>query len=71
MITKEQLEEAIDHFGMSGLLMRLGSICNEKAEHIVSNWQDEDLAECWFNVGTMLDDLSDNVAVKVLGSPNS
>tara|TARA_R110002073_G_scaffold327139_1_gene507566 strand:+ start:479 stop:769 length:291 start_codon:yes stop_codon:yes gene_type:complete len=42
-----ELESMIDRLGMSEIMLLLVHICDEKAEHIRSNWQDEGLAKRW------------------------
>jgi len=44
---EEFLESVIDINGMSFLLEKIGVICQKKAEHIRTNWQDVVLAEKW------------------------
>jgi hypothetical protein len=41
------LEQLIDICGLSSVVMALSDICDEKAEHIRSNWQDKPLARQW------------------------
>ncbi len=41
------LETMIDRLGMAEIMFLLTHICDEKAEHIRENWQDEDLAKRW------------------------
>lgn len=41
------LEALIDSCGLSSVLMTLSDICDAKAEHIRTNWQDQPLARHW------------------------
>lgn len=44
---KYELEGLIDTYGLCEILAILAEISNEKAEHIRSNWQDEEAAKSW------------------------
>jgi len=46
-IDKRPLEDMIDTYGLEAVLDALGEICDEKAEHIRSNWQDSVTARPW------------------------
>ena len=46
-IDKEQIEGIIDRVGLLSFVDMVGDICEEKADHIRSNWQDENLAKVW------------------------
>jgi hypothetical protein len=46
-ITRAQIEFAIDTMGVSGLLSAIAEICNEKADHLRENWQDNAAAKDW------------------------
>ena len=41
------LESMIDEFGLHTIVDALATICFEKAEHLRSNWQDENMARNW------------------------
>jgi hypothetical protein len=43
----DRLETAIDAAGLGMVLEILAGICNEKADHLRSNWQDERTAREW------------------------
>lgn len=47
--TREQLEQLVDRFGLGMILDELAIICDEKAEHVQSNWQDGHLAKVWWH----------------------
>jgi hypothetical protein len=44
---KETLEQYIDMHGLDFVLQGLADICDEKAEHLRGNWQDERSARHW------------------------
>jgi len=41
------LESLIDQTSLSDVLEAIETIAAEKADHIQTNWQDEELAETW------------------------
>lgn len=43
----ESLEAMIDKHGLSMVLKAISEICDEKAEHVHSAWQDEKLGKAW------------------------
>ena len=43
----DALEAMIDQHGLDTVVLALSHICDEKAEHIRTNWQDENLADKW------------------------
>ena len=45
------LEELVDRWTLGGLLNGLATICAEKAEHVRSNWQDDEMADQWSRDG--------------------
>jgi hypothetical protein len=45
------LEQLIDSHSLIGVLEALAAVCHGKAQHVRSNWQDEDLARCWDKAG--------------------
>ena len=44
---RDTLEALVDSCGLSSVLMALSEVCGEKAEHILTNWQDKALARDW------------------------
>lgn len=42
-----ELEHLIDRLGLYRVTELIGEICGEKAEHLRSNWQDEEAAKHW------------------------
>ena len=51
----EALEHLIDNHGLDVVLTELVSICEEKAEHVRANWQDNPLAVTWEKRANKLD----------------
>jgi hypothetical protein len=49
--------EFVDNFGIGNTKDMLVDICYAKAEHIRTNWQDNDLAKQWERVAKQLDKL--------------
>ena len=47
MLTEHDVEEYIDRHGMVHLLTMIENICFEKAEHVMTTWQDRGLASAW------------------------
>lgn len=43
----EILENLIDKHGLLHVITGLELVCNEKAEHILHNWQDTKTAKVW------------------------
>lgn len=43
----ERLETLVDGSDLSSVVMALGLVCAEKAEHLRCNWQDEITARVW------------------------
>lgn len=57
----DALELLCDRSGLVNVLEVLSIVCEEKAEHIQSNWQDKVLAGAWERTAKELD----KVAVRV------
>jgi hypothetical protein len=43
----DALEAILDQTDIKQVVLMLARICNEKADHVRSNWQDENLAKTW------------------------
>lgn len=54
----EQLEAIIDSLTLSETVVLFVEICQEKAEHIKENWQDENLAKTWSKAASRLEKTS-------------
>jgi len=50
----DELERLIDTHGMANIMLGLVHICDEKAEHVESNWQDQVLSDAWRKVSDAL-----------------
>lgn len=44
---EDELEAMIDSHGLAAILESLEEICNGKADHLSTNWQDERAARVW------------------------
>lgn len=47
----EAMERLVDQIYLDQTLEMLAMICDEKAQHIRENWQDDDLADAWQRAG--------------------
>lgn len=54
----EEIEPILDSTTLADMLLALGRVCNEKAEHIRESYQDAGLARMWDNRAKQLDALS-------------
>ena len=45
----------IDRHSLSTTLLVMAEICFGKADHLLSNWQDETMSDQWANVGRLLE----------------
>jgi hypothetical protein len=52
---REDLEALVDKYAIDGVASVLEQICYAKAEHVRSNWQDENLAKEWESAAKILD----------------
>jgi hypothetical protein len=57
-IDKNTLEAIIDLHGLTEVVRMLSEICAEKAEHILINWNDKELACLWNKRCVQLDEAS-------------
>lgn len=46
-----QLEAFVDAYGMRAVLDMLSHVCDEKASHLATNWQDVSAATLWERAG--------------------
>lgn len=56
-LTAEQIEAHIDAHGAWDLLLTIGMVLGEKADHIEANWQDRKLAAKYRRYGKACDTL--------------
>jgi hypothetical protein len=52
---QEALESMIDDTSLTDVLNALVSVCGDKAEHLLSNWQDPMAAKCWAKMATAIE----------------
>lgn len=58
------LEMLVDRIGLSAVLEALGTICDEKADHIRSSYDDNRTARIWKRAGWRLRDTATTGSVK-------
>ena len=66
MITPQQkltLEHLVDSTSLSDVLAALAEVCDDKAEHLLSSWQDEPAAKAWQKAASRVDECAHSVAV--------
>lgn len=49
------LEPLVDASSVSDVVLALARVCNEKAEHVLVNWQDKTTAKAWDGAARVLD----------------
>ncbi len=55
----EALEPLVDASTLSDVILALARVCDEKAEHLLINWQDKNRAKAWERAARMLDTASE------------
>jgi ribosomal protein S15P/S13E len=66
-MTREQMKESLESMldrapgGLKEILNLLAEICQEKADHLESNWQDRISAQGWMNVADKISELTDEL----------
>lgn len=65
------LEALVDSIGMTEVLNLLAAISAEKAEHLLTNWQDKATARQWESVGAKLSATADSVDARLGSLPRS
>lgn len=62
MMTQQELIQAlepmVDASGLADVVLALARMCNEKAEHLATNWQDASAAKQWDKAASLLDRVS-------------
>lgn len=53
----DTLESLLDQTSIQQVVLMLARICNEKADHVRSNWQDDGLAKAWEKNASLLGSL--------------
>lgn len=59
-------EALIDSTGLEDAVSIMADICHEKAEHILSNWQDEILAKRWSCAAKFLEQAAQKIKLLAL-----
>lgn len=59
--TTVQLELMIDSEGLTSILEQITEICHEKADHILTNYQDRSLAAAWTRNAELIDKLTTRI----------
>jgi hypothetical protein len=62
---KDDLEQLIDRNGLDAVLDALRDICAEKAEHVLTNWQDKQAAKDWDQAAGVLDRASAKISILI------
>lgn len=57
-----ELEEMVDKNGLGTVLDTLATMCGEKAEHVMSNYQDEGLQKKWLKAADILSDADGKIS---------
>lgn len=65
MILAEQLEHAVDTFGLPNVLDMLAEVAHVKADRVLEVWQDAPLARRWRSVAGLLERVSRRPSVAV------
>lgn len=60
---RERLEPLVDQMSVVDVLYALSGICDLKADHLSSNWQDEHAAQVWSNTAVRLAKLANRTSV--------
>lgn len=59
----DALEPLVDGASTGDVLLALARVCNEKAEHLRCNWQDERTARRWDALARRLDTIGGNTSL--------
>jgi hypothetical protein len=60
--TKDELEAMIDSNSLDAILEAVSVICAEKAEHLLTNWQDKVTARDWAKASNLIDSVATRVS---------
>jgi hypothetical protein len=67
MMTQQELinalEPILDRSTLSDVVFALARLCNEKAEHLLINWQDDASAKAWDKAAGRIDKLAEKLMV--------
>lgn len=61
---QDSLEELVDGLGLCDTLHLLAQVCSEKADHLRSNWQDENAAKVWDSAGATLKNVTQRLDIR-------
>ncbi len=61
--SRDLLEQCIDGSSLSAVLEMIEVICEEKAQHISENWQDEGLAKMWIRAAKRVSEATNSYPV--------
>jgi hypothetical protein len=53
--SKVRLEDMIDNHSLATVLDAIADICQQKADHLRENWQDDELAGSWDGAASALE----------------
>jgi hypothetical protein len=56
-----QIEKMIDGNSLVEILEIVSHVCTEKADHVRTNWQDEDLSNAWGQAADIILDAVDEI----------
>lgn len=63
---REELEQSIDANSLQFWLYELAAICNDKADHIRENWQDDALAGLWDKAANQITRTAESASVEAV-----
>ncbi len=63
MTLQDELENLVDRYHIEVILNKLATICHDKADHVLTNWQDKKLAKSWDKLGNKIQYASDTSTV--------
>ena len=58
---KYELEQIIDKIGIPKICFLIADVCNEKADHVRSNWQDNNISKIWEHDANMFNNLANRL----------
>jgi hypothetical protein len=58
---RSTLEEYVDQGTLGSLIDALAELCHEKAEHVLTNWQDKEMARSWTRDARKLEKISPKI----------
>ena len=61
-----EIEPIVDSSSLADVLFALARMCNEKAEHLESNWQDAITARVWDRAARKIDRLAGDSTIETL-----